>query len=123
MVSAFVMAIGGVVASQKFYYRLLTALVRSPMSFYDKTPMGRIMNRYTADILELDLIVPFTLRSMLNVILQTVSNLAVIVYTTPLFATVIPVFGVIYFFIQVCQYIPDCCLKYVALVLVLQLLF
>jgi hypothetical protein len=36
------------------------------MSFYDQTPMGRIMNRYTADILELDLVVPFTLRSMLN---------------------------------------------------------
>lgn len=101
MVSAFVMAIGGVVASRKFYNHLLFALIRSPMSFYDQTPMGRIMNRYTADILELDLIVPFTLRSMLNVILQTLSNLGVIVYTTPLFSAIIPLFGIMYFFIQV----------------------
>lgn len=101
MLSAYVMAIGGVIASRKFYRRLLFVLIRSPMSFFDQTPMGRIMNRYTADIIEIDLVVPFTMRSMLNVILQTFSNLGVVIYTTPLFATVLPFFGVVYFIIQV----------------------
>ena len=101
MGSAFVMAIGGVIASRKFYNHLVHNLLRSPMSFYDQTPMGRIMNRYTADILELDLVVPFTLRSMLNTILQTVSNLGVVIYSTPYFSAVIPVFGIFYFFVQV----------------------
>ena len=101
MLSAFVMAIGGVVASRKFYRHLLAKLMRSPMSFYDMTPMGRIMNRYTADILELDLVVPFTLRSMLNTVIQTFSNLGVVIYSTPMFSTVIPFLGILYFFIQV----------------------
>ena len=36
---------GGIRASRKLHEDLIRALVRFPISYYDKTPSGRILNR------------------------------------------------------------------------------
>ena len=36
---------GGIRASRKLHDDLVSALVRFPISYYDKTPSGRILNR------------------------------------------------------------------------------
>ena len=41
----FGIAIGSTIASKKLFEQLLECLLRAPMSFYDTTPMGRILNR------------------------------------------------------------------------------
>ncbi|KAG0284459.1 Canalicular multispecific organic anion transporter 1, partial [Dissophora globulifera] len=41
-------------ASKIIYDRLLTRVLRLPMSFFDVTPMGRIMNRFSSDINAID---------------------------------------------------------------------
>ena len=64
-----------------------------------------MLNRFSEDLSELDDIVPFTLRSMVNVVLLYVGSLGLIVFTTPLFATVIPAMAVFYYFIQVFYFI------------------
>ena len=43
-------AIGGVRASRALHGSMLSALFASPMSFYDVTPAGRILNRLTGDV-------------------------------------------------------------------------
>ncbi|TKY90680.1 hypothetical protein EX895_000678 [Sporisorium graminicola] len=40
----------GVAASNKLFTRMLKAVVRSPTRFFDQTPTGRILNRFTKDV-------------------------------------------------------------------------
>ena len=40
-------AFGGIAASARFHKNMLATVIRAPMSFFDTTPMGRIVNRFT----------------------------------------------------------------------------
>lgn len=39
-----------VVASKKLHTDMLFSIMRQPMSFFDTTPLGRVMNRFSRDI-------------------------------------------------------------------------
>lgn len=101
MVSAYGTAAAGILASKVIYDRLLKSMFHSELSFFEKTPSGRILNRHSEDMADVDYSVPFAFRSMINVILQAIANLSMIIYATPLVTTTLPVIGVIYIFIQV----------------------
>ena len=45
-VRAFSFAKGGLVAAQEMHAALLQAVVRAPLSFFDRTPPGRVLNRH-----------------------------------------------------------------------------
>lgn len=44
----------GIVAGNKLFTRMLHAVVRSPTRFFDQTPTGRILNRFTKDVETVD---------------------------------------------------------------------
>ncbi|PWA81661.1 ATP-binding cassette subfamily C member 8 [Artemisia annua] len=52
----------GVNTSIAVFSKLITSLFRAPMSFYDSTPMGRIISRVSSDlsVIDLDLAMKFT---------------------------------------------------------------
>ncbi|KAI7038315.1 hypothetical protein KC317_g23664, partial [Hortaea werneckii] len=41
-------------ASRKLHERMAYAIFRSPMSFFETTPSGRILNRFSSDIYRID---------------------------------------------------------------------
>lgn len=71
------------------------------MSFFDTHPKGRVLNRASEDIAEIDYVVPFTFRSMINLILKMIATFGVIIGSLPLFVTVVPPLAVVYYFVQV----------------------
>jgi ABC-type multidrug transport system fused ATPase/permease subunit len=54
-------AIAGLRVSKDVHESSLTAILRAPMSFYDETPVGRILNRFGGDLEQLDFSLPIHL--------------------------------------------------------------
>lgn len=91
---------GTLKASSGFHKDLLYHVLRSPMSFFDTTPSGRIVNRFAKDIDVVDLVIPQTLESWLFCFLEVISTFIIITMQTPLFALVLVPIGLIYGLIQ-----------------------
>jgi ABC-type multidrug transport system fused ATPase/permease subunit len=106
MICAYSTAVAGVMVSQVFFSKLLLSLLRAPLSLFETTLTGRILNHCSDDITELDLVMPFTLRSMINCVLDLVGKIAVIGYSTPiaLAFSLVPAAG--YWAIQVQSTLP-----------------
>jgi len=74
---------------------------QAPVSFFDVTPVGRILNRFSSDVFSVDDTLPFILNIFLA---QSFSLLGVIVvccYGLPYIVLLIAPLTVIYYFIQV----------------------
>jgi ATP-binding cassette subfamily C (CFTR/MRP) protein 10 len=50
LLRAFLFAYGGMRAAAAIHGKLLRAVLRARMSFFDNTPLGRILNRSTLDV-------------------------------------------------------------------------
>jgi ATP-binding cassette, subfamily C (CFTR/MRP), member 1 len=59
--------------------------MHAPMSFFDTTPIGRIINRFSQDMYTVDSQLMATLRSYLTTIMSVVSTIVVISGVTPAF--------------------------------------
>ncbi|KAB1204954.1 ABC transporter C family member 10 [Morella rubra] len=53
--------VSGLKSSESLFAQLLSSLFHAPMSFYDSTPLGRILSRVSSDLSTIDLDVPFGL--------------------------------------------------------------
>ncbi|PIN19057.1 Multidrug resistance-associated protein/mitoxantrone resistance protein, ABC superfamily [Handroanthus impetiginosus] len=51
----------GMRSSRALFSQLLISLFRAPMSFYDSTPLGRILSRVSSDLSIIDIDIPFNL--------------------------------------------------------------
>ncbi|XP_024869920.1 multidrug resistance-associated protein 1 isoform X5 [Temnothorax curvispinosus] len=103
-VTVFAMALflakGTVVASRRIFESTLQLVLHNPMSFFDRTPTGRILSRLGKDIDVIDNILPVILRTWITCLFSVIATLVVISYSTPIFIVVILPIGAIYYFIQ-----------------------
>ncbi|XP_074855480.1 ATP-binding cassette sub-family C member 2 isoform X2 [Carettochelys insculpta] len=90
---------GAAQASRMLHQQLLSNILRVPMSFFDTTPTGRIMNRFAKDILTVDEAIPMSFRMWLNCFIAIICTLLLICLATPYFAIVIIPLGIAYFFL------------------------
>ena len=98
---AFCLAFGSLRASTNLHQAILKNCLRSPMSFYDTTPLGRIVNRFAKDIDVIDTIIPRNLDAWGKCTINVMATVIMISYATPLFMAVIFPLGIFYFFVQV----------------------
>ncbi|ODV81047.1 uncharacterized protein CANTADRAFT_25320 [Suhomyces tanzawaensis NRRL Y-17324] len=73
----------GVAASNKIFKEVLTRILQAKLRFFDKTPIGRIMNRFSKDIESIDQELTPMAEGVFACLVQCVSILALIVFITP----------------------------------------
>ncbi len=76
-------------ASRVLHHRLLRRVLRSPMSFFDTTPSGRIANRVSADLDVADESLPPEITDFLWCTVELISTVIIISYATPTFVAVV----------------------------------
>uniref|UniRef100_A0A8C9ZXN7 ATP-binding cassette, sub-family C (CFTR/MRP), member 3 n=1 Tax=Sander lucioperca TaxID=283035 RepID=A0A8C9ZXN7_SANLU len=86
--------------SRKLHHDLLTNKFHTPQSFFDTTPIGRIINRFSKDIYVIDEALPATVLMFLATFFVSLSTMIVIIASTPIFAVVIAPLAFIYVFVQ-----------------------
>ncbi|XP_054165162.1 multidrug resistance-associated protein 1-like [Oppia nitens] len=84
-VGRFALVFGSLLASTRMHDRLLWSVMRSPMKFFDTTPLGRIVNRFSKDIDTIDTVTAFTLGYVLYLSLVCLSGIIVVSIPVPLF--------------------------------------
>ena len=89
-------------AARVMHARLIRCILRVPMTFFDTTPLGRVMNRCSKDIDTLDVQIPFMVRGFLYFTIPLIAIIFVVSYSTPIFLAVVFPMAVIYLFFQVC---------------------
>ncbi|NXK95917.1 MRP3 protein, partial [Formicarius rufipectus] len=100
LICSFTLAMGGINAARSLHAALLENKFHSPQSFYDTTPTGRIINRFSKDIYVIDEVIPPTILMFLGTFFTSLSTMIVIIASTPLFAVVIVPLAILYFFVQ-----------------------
>ena len=93
--------LGNVRAGRILHFRFVRNVLASPMSFFDKTPTGRILNRFGKDLDVVDNVMSPLVHIWLWCLLNTFSTPFVISYSTPMFLTVMAPLFIAYLIIQV----------------------
>lgn len=65
-VASLTMALGCLYAAMQMHITILHGVLRWPMSTFDMTPMGRILNRFSKEIDVVDITLPMNLRSWIT---------------------------------------------------------
>ncbi|KAL1953834.1 hypothetical protein VTO42DRAFT_2129 [Malbranchea cinnamomea] len=87
-------------ASRKLHERMAFAIFRSPMSFFETTPSGRILNRFSSDIYRVDEVLARTFNMLFVNTARCVFTLIVIAISTPLFLIFVVPLALVYFSYQ-----------------------
>uniref|UniRef100_A0A182YDJ2 ABC-type glutathione-S-conjugate transporter n=1 Tax=Anopheles stephensi TaxID=30069 RepID=A0A182YDJ2_ANOST len=98
--SVLTLVMGSIQATLILHRRLLAGILRSGMTFFDTTPRGRIIARFSNDINTLDYSLPMNIKNIIPTVLRVVATLVVISISTPIFAAVIVPIGVLYYAVQ-----------------------
>ncbi|KNA18661.1 hypothetical protein SOVF_068740 [Spinacia oleracea] len=88
---AFVITFLGLKTAQGFFNQILDSILHAPMSFFDTTPSGRILNRASTDQTNIDLTIPLFLGMTIVMYFNLVSILVVTcVYAWPTVVLLVP---------------------------------
>ncbi|XP_051631006.1 multidrug resistance-associated protein 1 isoform X5 [Manacus candei] len=95
-----VVSIGGIFASRHLHHNLLHNVLRSPMSFFERTPSGNLVNRFSKEIDTIDSTIPPIIKMFMGSMFNVIGACIVILLATPIAAVIIPPLGLAYLFVQ-----------------------
>ena len=101
LIYAALLANRAVAASRVLHHRMLSAVLRAPLAFFETTPAGRILNRFSRDIETVDTLLPELMESWLVSAFDVLATVAILLYSTPIFLAIAVPLTVLYYFAQV----------------------
>lgn len=87
-------------AALNLHDRSFSKVLRAPTSFFDTTPIGRVLNRFSKDQDVIDSMLPETMRGLLNMMLTAVSTLVLICAVSPWFTLALVPIVFLYYYTQ-----------------------
>lgn len=99
MANSFLWLDRGIKASQILHDKMLNSVMAAPISFFDSTPVGRVLQRFSRDVESVDVYLQWSFISVINCILQVFVSILLIVTIMPiLFLFIAPLLCVYYFY-------------------------
>lgn len=97
---AFLFAYGGIVAANRLHKKLLKSILNAPLSYFDVTPIGRIINRFSSDTFSVDDALPFIMNIFFAQAFGVLGTIVITCYGIPWVALVLVPLGGIYYVTQ-----------------------
>lgn len=88
-------------ASRILHNNLLKTILQAPMSFFDTTPFGRIINRFSQDISTIDHSLQYSISGGIESTCLVCCSLIIIIYSTPWFLVALIPLSILYIMLQV----------------------
>ncbi|XP_042345538.1 multidrug resistance-associated protein 1-like [Plectropomus leopardus] len=104
-------ALGGIVASRHLHADLLHSVLHSPMSFFEVTPSGNLLNRFSKEIDAIDCMIPDGLKMMLGYLFKLLEVCIILLLATPFTGLVLLPLTCVYIFIQSFYVASSCQLR------------
>jgi len=95
-IRSYALASFGVRSSFVLHGNVLRSVLKAPMSFFDTTPTGRILSRFSKDMFSVDNEIADFVDLFVFIVLQLIVVMVSIVVITPYFAVVLPFLGYLY---------------------------
>ncbi|KAJ3097648.1 hypothetical protein HDU96_000305 [Phlyctochytrium bullatum] len=100
LASAMTFAFAGITAAQRLHDRSLAKVFRASTEYFDTTPLGRILNRFSKDVDSLDSLVPESSRMVTYTFSLILGTVGLICAIFPYFLAVLVPTGIAYYLVQ-----------------------
>ncbi|XP_006879633.1 PREDICTED: multidrug resistance-associated protein 4 [Elephantulus edwardii] len=87
-------------SSQNLHNKMFESILKAPVLFFDRNPIGRILNRFSKDIGHMDDLLPLTFLDFIQTFLQVVGVVAVAVAVIPWIAIPLVPLAVVFFILR-----------------------
>ncbi|KAG7491926.1 hypothetical protein MATL_G00008620 [Megalops atlanticus] len=104
-------SVGGIIASRALHLDLLNNVLHSTMSFFESTPSGNLLNRFSKEIDAIDCMIPDGLKMMLSYVFKLLEICIIVLLATPFAAVIILPLALLYAFIQSFYVATSCQLR------------
>ncbi|KAL4612819.1 Multidrug resistance-associated protein 7-like [Arapaima gigas] len=100
VIRAFLFAYGAICAATVIHNRLLNRVLKATVTFFDCTPLGQIINRFSSDLYSVDDMLPFILNILLANIFGLLGMLVMMSYGIPWILLLLLPLGLLYYKVQ-----------------------
>ncbi|XP_051994919.1 multidrug resistance-associated protein 1 [Xyrauchen texanus] len=104
-------SLGGIIASRHLHLELLNNVLHSPMSFFESTPSGNLLNRFSKEVDAIDCMIPDGLKMMLGYVFKLLEVCIIVLIATPFAGVIILPLTLLYAFIQSFYVATSCQLR------------